>query len=1048
MEAKTYNSVWLGLNSYTEADQERFFGRDKEIIQLQDCIIDEPLCTVFGPSGVGKTSLLLAGVLPQLRTKGYMPVYIRLDHNTHAKSYTSQIIDAFLLVVQKYRLEIKETCAPISDARGETLWEWFHRHEFQNALKKTVYPVLVFDQFEEIFTLGMEKEASEKWFDDLSDLCSNSVPEVVADDMADSDDEIGFPLDEQSWRVVICLREDFLPRLEERTAEHPVFSLKRFSVSPLGKEQALEAVLKAGKNIVNEQVAKAIVGYVGGTTGRIETPLLSLFCARLDIMRQKKGLSEITVDLVESNKNDILIHFYDEAMGGLSDSSRDYLEGALLNQNGYRNPLQLEEAEQNGVSQQELDALVENRLLHVIIRDNVPWIEFSHDILAPVAKIGRERRKQKRTWEAMQKAHEQEKEEMQAKLKLQQRRVRRISILLVSLIVLMGTIVFFSWYFFCKEYVEYYQNFVKVWGIPKGIGDPLTLEQVRHRACSFSLRYHSRFTFDFYGGKIPRIKPSKVYRVDAVGRKLRPTINHGIVTYFGDKDPDTEYIKDDEIIKFPSSESFLNVCSWEFTYDKDKRVEREVGINIQNNIVWDITYENTTFGSIAHLNFPVIKSETGAEYVYLRYYSRPAEIERREYRNNIGEKVCKDNGAYGYAYYAYKTAEHDMTIEEHRLSIFGTLDEKENGIAIIERRYENNKKTSEEYFDSNRKHVAIDSGISKILWQYDNWGNKIKEGYFDINGNVISIIQWRYDDHGNMVEKKNCGPEGELVFDKQGVSITRWQYDIQDNKIEERYFGINNKPVADKSGVSIIKWEYRVEDRNMMYEKKSFLGIHGEPVADSTGVSVFYAQFRSNRVVFNRLVGLPNSGGIRKIPNKYGRYTIISDDIDSKTNICQCYQYFDSHGRVVKIEFRGIDNSPIANKDGVSIEEYEYIGGGIIKNLYGIPKKGGVMGEANVSRILLILDSKGNLIEKRLFDIYNTPIIGSDGASCWKYQYNKYGKKIQQDLFALPGSGGVLGHAYAHHVRQLLNTEGEVIGTRYFDVHEREVKRTPSGGFK
>ena len=102
------------------------------------------------------------------------------------------------------------------------------------------------------------------------------------------------------------------------------------------------------------------------------------------------------------------------------------------------------------LSQEELDDLVEKRLLHVIVRDNSSWIEFSHDILAPVARIGREKRHQKRAWEAMQKAYAQEKEEMQEKLKLQRNRVRKISILLVCVLIFMGLVVFFSWFFYNK----------------------------------------------------------------------------------------------------------------------------------------------------------------------------------------------------------------------------------------------------------------------------------------------------------------------------------------------------------------------------------------------------------------------------------------------------------------------------------------------------------------------------------------------------------------------------------------------------------------------
>ncbi len=393
MTGKNFESIWPGLNSYTEDDQARFFGRDKEIELLHDCITDEPICTVYGPSGVGKTSLLQAGVFPKLRSHGYLPVYIRLDHSSNAKPYATQVEESFLQAAQKARLLINENSPSFAKKRRETLWEWFHRHDFTNLLKKKVIPVLVFDQFEEVFTLGSEKTDKEEWFDELADLCANSIPEIIDQEMDDSTVELSFAVKEQSWRVLLCLREDFLPRLEERASESTIYKKNRFSVSPLSRKQALEVVLKAGKDVLNTTVANAIVDYVVGASGKIETPLLSLFCSQLDILRQKNHLPEITFDLVENNKNDILVHFYDETMGLISEHRRDYLELTLLNSNGYRNSLQIDEAIQKGISQEELNILVQKRLLHVITRDNVQWVEFSHDILAPVAKQARERRR-------------------------------------------------------------------------------------------------------------------------------------------------------------------------------------------------------------------------------------------------------------------------------------------------------------------------------------------------------------------------------------------------------------------------------------------------------------------------------------------------------------------------------------------------------------------------------------------------------------------------------------------------------------------------------
>src|SRR5216684_6997064 len=59
--------LWQGPRPYLERDHDRFFGRRKEIDTLIEMIRRNRLLVVTAPSGVGKTSLLLAGVVPPLR---------------------------------------------------------------------------------------------------------------------------------------------------------------------------------------------------------------------------------------------------------------------------------------------------------------------------------------------------------------------------------------------------------------------------------------------------------------------------------------------------------------------------------------------------------------------------------------------------------------------------------------------------------------------------------------------------------------------------------------------------------------------------------------------------------------------------------------------------------------------------------------------------------------------------------------------------------------------------------------------------------------------
>ena len=58
---------YKGLRPYEEADQDNFFGRDAEQQILVDKILTHKLTFLFAASGVGKSSLLQAAVLPTLK---------------------------------------------------------------------------------------------------------------------------------------------------------------------------------------------------------------------------------------------------------------------------------------------------------------------------------------------------------------------------------------------------------------------------------------------------------------------------------------------------------------------------------------------------------------------------------------------------------------------------------------------------------------------------------------------------------------------------------------------------------------------------------------------------------------------------------------------------------------------------------------------------------------------------------------------------------------------------------------------------------------------
>src|SRR5258707_3089392 len=112
--------LWIGLASFTETDREFFAGRGEEIDELLRLVRRDTLTLLYGVSGLGKTSLLQAGLFPTLRAEDYLPVPIRLDYLEGAAPLASQVFGAITAAANAARVEAPQ---PRPD---ETLWEYFH----------------------------------------------------------------------------------------------------------------------------------------------------------------------------------------------------------------------------------------------------------------------------------------------------------------------------------------------------------------------------------------------------------------------------------------------------------------------------------------------------------------------------------------------------------------------------------------------------------------------------------------------------------------------------------------------------------------------------------------------------------------------------------------------------------------------------------------------------------------------------------------------------------------------------------------------------------
>src|SRR5262245_2339718 len=147
---------WLGLASFTEETRAYFYGREEEVAELSRRVQRKLLTILFGQSGLGKTSILRAGIVPRLRPLGYCPVYVRIDYSPESPAPSEQIKAAIFRATQASG---QWTQAGVA-VEGESLWEFLHHRDdvLRDATGRTLTPLLIFDQFEEIFTLGQTDE--------------------------------------------------------------------------------------------------------------------------------------------------------------------------------------------------------------------------------------------------------------------------------------------------------------------------------------------------------------------------------------------------------------------------------------------------------------------------------------------------------------------------------------------------------------------------------------------------------------------------------------------------------------------------------------------------------------------------------------------------------------------------------------------------------------------------------------------------------------------------------------------------------------------------
>jgi hypothetical protein len=397
---------WLGLASFTEETRSYFFGREDEIAELARRVQRKLLTVLFGQSGLGKTSILRAGVVPRLRSQGYCPVYVRIDYGPEAPAPSEQIKQAIFRTAQG----AGQWSQPGVAVPDESPWEFLHHRDdiLHDASGAPLIPLLIFDQFEEVFTLAQSDDAGRRraarFLEDLADLVENRPPQAL-EKRFEQDDAWAerFDFSRSDYRVLIALREDYLAHLEGLKGGMPSVTQNRMRLAPMTGEQALAAVTGPGGALVTPEVAGAIVRFVAGgaelRNAEVEPSLLSLICRELNDARVAAGRAEISLDLLEGTRATILSEFYERALADQPAAVRQVIEDKLLTDSGYRENVAEERLLRDfaaaGAAPGTLALLVNRRLLRIEERLDVRRVELTHDVLCEVVRASRDLRQER-----------------------------------------------------------------------------------------------------------------------------------------------------------------------------------------------------------------------------------------------------------------------------------------------------------------------------------------------------------------------------------------------------------------------------------------------------------------------------------------------------------------------------------------------------------------------------------------------------------------------------------------------------------------------------
>jgi len=266
------------LDYFDPSDRAIFFGRDADIARFLGYIGAQRLVVLYGESGVGKTSLIRAGLIPNLVQKGLIPVYTRcIEHPRY--------------VIQEGVREVVSLFdhAPAFTERGLRQFledPGLMRYEF----------VIFVDQFEEFF-VRFPESARDEFINDLIECISE-------------DASVGATF-------VLSLRREYFVELGKYKQRLLELYNNAYELRKLTREEVREAVIDPAHEyglVYEDALVDVLIDDIYHE-GDYNTPHIQIVCDKL-------------VDSLQPEAREVTLDLYRQ-LGGASKILAGYLDAAI-----------------------------------------------------------------------------------------------------------------------------------------------------------------------------------------------------------------------------------------------------------------------------------------------------------------------------------------------------------------------------------------------------------------------------------------------------------------------------------------------------------------------------------------------------------------------------------------------------------------------------------------------------------------------------------------------------------------------------------------------